>query len=92
MSGHIFLLVSCLSRLCYDVVLLLSHISPIDKVEVLRVDFGGQTPVVTNMRMSDLNTKEDTTSTSTTLILNFDLAISAPDCQLVLRARVGGKR
>ena len=68
-----------------------------DKVEVVEVDFGPQTPTVANMKLSDLPTSKtkssDLDSSSTcTLILNFDLSVSSPDSRIVLRARLGGKR
>ena len=68
-----------------------------DKVEVVEVDFGQQTPSISNVKLSDVPTSKSKTldldsSSTCNLIMNFDLQVSAPDSRIVLRARLGGKR
>ncbi len=65
-----------------------------DSLEVVELDFGKQTPVVSSMRVLDvLSGKEKAIDSGTcTVIVNFDITIPSPDANIVLRARVGGKR
>ena len=67
----------------------------VEKVEVLEVDFGQQTPAISNMKMSDLPTSKNSSlenASVCTLVLNFDLLLSSPDSRIVLRARLGGRK
>ena len=65
-----------------------------ESLEVVELDFGEHTPVVSNMRVLDVvSGKEKTADSDTcTVIVNFDITIPSPDSNIVLRARVGGTR
>ena len=61
------------------------------------MDFGEQTPVVSNMRVLDVPAAKSKAAdmgptSSCTVVVNFDLTLPCPDSNIVLRARVGGKR
>ena len=66
----------------------------VDKVEVVAVDLGGQTPSISNVKLADFPSSRampnDNTS-SVTMVATFDLTVPSPDSRIVLRARVGKK-
>ena len=59
------------------------------------MDLGGQTPSLSNVKLCEapptLGVVSDA-GTSTAMVVLFDVTIPAPDAQIVLRAKVGGKR
>lgn len=69
---------------------------PADKIEVVEVDLGDNTPVLSNIRVTELPTSvgavsDDSNPSTCTLMMNFDITLPCPDSRIVLRARVGGK-
>ena len=59
------------------------------------MDLGGQTPSLSNVRLQDTPSTVGVASEGdniSTTVVNFDVTIPAPEAQIVLRAKIGGKR
>ena len=65
-------------------------------MEVVDVDLGEQTPVISNLRLLDPPTSSkgvaSSSSSCCTMVALFDLTVPSPDSRIVLRARLGGKK
>ncbi len=60
-----------------------------DKIEVVGVDLGGQSPSLSNVRMQDTPSTVGMSSEGasiTSMMATFDVAIPAPDARITLRA------
>ena len=65
-----------------------------ESIEVVDVDFGEQTPTLSNVCIMDPPPSRGRTfnASTRTFIASFDLTVPSPDSQIVLRARVGSKK
>ena len=77
-----------------------------ESIELVECDLAEQTPIISNLQLFDLppttgsahsptpyqSYVDTATQSQRTIIANLDFTLPAPDSQIIIRARLGGKK